>query len=394
VRKSEPIAGFLLARQPRWFSDWLAAYHAWQERLAQRGRRNLLWQLSRKRVLQVAVGALLVTGLIIFSDKLFALTERWLAKSVFSQTTLQLLFWTVLVLLSLAPLVAIWRNLSAMALLIAEVSVRGHPHAKRLRPLIETAIKIGTGAAMFVWLAAILPAEGTAKWLLVFTGFISVVSLFVLRRKLIYWHSEMEVELLSVIETGDTRMTASTAPWLQPHGEWNLHMVDCTLPDLSDCAGKQIAELDLRAKLGCSVVGIERQGFMIPLPPPESVLYPRDKVLLMGTTGQVKAGRAFLSGVSVGPVADSVFEEVRMEAQVVPSWSRATGKTLGELSPAQNHNVQIAGVRRGGLRILNPNATEMLRSGDEILVLGAPVDIEAFKEWLRAKPEDLVAGAD
>jgi CPA2 family monovalent cation:H+ antiporter-2 len=165
-------------------------------------------------------------------------------------------------------------------------------------------------------------------------------------------------------------------------------MVDCTLPDLADCQGKQIAELDLRARFGCSVVGIERQGYMIPLPAPDAVLYPRDKVLLMGTSEQVQAGRKFLATVSGTHGTDSVFEEVRMEAVVVPSWSRAAGRTLGQLSPAQNHGVQVAGVHRGGLRILNPSAQEQLRSGDEILVLGTPVQNAEFKAWLRERPNE------
>ena len=74
-----------------------------------------------------------------------------------------------------------------------------------------------------------------------------------------------------------------------------------------------------------------------------------------------------------------------MEAVIVPGWSRAAGKTLGELSPARNHGVQVAGVHRGGLRILNPSAQETLRSGDEILVLGTPVQISEFKDWLRER---------
>jgi CPA2 family monovalent cation:H+ antiporter-2 len=389
IKRSEKIAEALVARQPRWLRDWLEAYHGWQEKMQQRGRRNLLWQLSRKRIAQLGVGVLFVTGLIVFSGQLEQLLEGWLGGQ-----WIEVIFWTALVLMTLAPLVAIWRNLSAMAMLYAEMSTRGMQHVKRLKPLVETALKIVAGGAMFVWLAAILPAEGTTKWLLVFTGFLAVVALFVLRRKLIYWHSEMEVELMSVIETGDNKMTATTAPWLQPHGEWNLHMIDCTLPDLADCQGKQIAELDLRARFGCSVVGIERQGFMIPLPSPDAVLYPRDKVLLMGTTEQVRAGKKFLSGVSLGAVSDSVFEEVRMEALIVPLWSRAAGKTLGELSPARNHNVQIAGVRRGGMRILNPSAQETMRSHDEILVLGPPANIENFKVWLREKPEEIDAQAD
>ena len=187
-----------------------------------------------------------------------------------------------------------------------------------------------------------------------------------------------------------TALTATTAPWLQPHMEWNLHMIDCTLPDLADCQGKKIADLDLRARFGCAVVGIERQGFMITLPPPDSVLYPRDRVLLLGTTEQVRAGKKSLSEVSGAPMADSVFEDVRMEALTVPSWSRAAGRTLLELSPAKNHGVQVAGIHRGGLRILNPSAQEGLRAEDEVLVLGTPVEIAGFKEWLRERPEEAI----
>jgi monovalent cation:H+ antiporter-2, CPA2 family len=77
-----------------------------------------------------------------------------------------------------------------------------------------------------------------------------------------------------------------------------------------------------------------------------------------------------------------------MEAVVVPDWSRAAGKTLAELSPAQVHGVQVAGVHRSGLRILNPSAHEMLRGRDEILVLGTPVQIAEFSSWIREKPEE------
>jgi CPA2 family monovalent cation:H+ antiporter-2 len=389
TRRSEKIATMLQSGEPRWMTDWLSAYHGWLERLKLRRSRNLLWQLSRKRVIQISVGGLFVTGVVVFSQHLFEMAEAWLGTNWLFPHGLEIVFWAVLVLILLAPLVAIWRNLSAMAMVYAEISTRGHDHAKRLRPLIETGIKIGWGAMMYLWLASILPAEGTAKWLLVSTAILALVALVLLRRKLIYWHSEMEVEILSVMETADEKMTATTAPWLQPHGEWNLHMIDCTLPDLADCQGRKIADLDLRARFGCAVVGIERQGFMITLPPPDSVLYPRDRVLLLGTAEQVRAGKKFLGEVSGAPAADSVFEDVRMESLTIPSWSRAAGRTLLELSPAKNHGVQVAGIHRGGLRILNPSAHEGLRAEDEVLVLGTPVEIAGFKEWLRERPEDV-----
>jgi CPA2 family monovalent cation:H+ antiporter-2 len=305
---------------------------------------------------------------------------------VVSHHTLQLLFWTGLALVILAPLVAIWRNVSAMALIYAEISTRDNPPAKRFRPLIEAVLKTGFALAIGLWLLAILPLNTETLWLLALGLVVAVAAVLVFRRQLIYWHSEMEVEIRSVMETGENRLSAATGPWLHPPGDWNLRMVDCTLPDLADVQGKPIADLDLRARFGCSVVGIERQGYLITLPPPDAVLYPRDKVLLMGTREQVQAGKDFLGAVSGRAGLDSGFEEIRMEAVTLPTWSRAADKTLAELAPAKTHGVQIAGVNRSGLRILNPNSHERLRSHDEILVLGTPVQIAEFKSWIQDQP--------
>src|SRR5476649_897899 len=112
---------------------------------------------------------------------------------------------------------------------------------------------------------------------------------------------------------------------------------------------------------------------MIPLPPPDAVFYPRDRVLLMGTTEQVRAGKEFLGAVSGS--ADSLFEEVLMESITVPEGSRAVGHSLAELAPARVHGVQIAGVNHRGIRVLNPTAEERLQVNDEVLVLGAPAQI-------------------
>ena len=116
------------------------------------------------------------------------------------------------------------------------------------------------------------------------------------------------------------------------------------------------------------------------------MVYPRDKVLLMGTMAQVHAGRDFLGRVSGALETDSLFEEVRMDAVNVPDWSRACGRTLSEISPAKHHGVQIAGIHRGAARILNPDGHEALRPGDELLVLGTPVQIREFRGWLSENP--------
>jgi len=386
ARGSDRIASALVARQPAWLSDWLHYYQDWLERFMRQRRRNLVWQLSRKRFAQVGVEMLFVSGVLVFSRELYTAVEDWLGKDWMFPNGAQFGFWMLLAIAVVAPMVAIWRNCSALALLFAQVSTSHHPRGRQLAPVIEAGLKAVAAAVLSVWLIAVVPAEDTARWLLLASVLVAVVAVLFLRRRLIYWHCVLEVELKNVIETSESKMTSTTAPWLGRHPDWDLHMIDCILPDLADCQGRTIAELDLRARFGCSVVGIERQGFMIPLPPPASVLYPRDKVLLMGTMDQVNRGRAFLGGVSGAPDTDSLFEEVRMDAVDVPDWSSASGRTLAEISPAQSHGVQIAGIRRGEGRILNPGADEVLRPGDELLVLGTPGQIREFRGWLTEDP--------
>jgi CPA2 family monovalent cation:H+ antiporter-2 len=385
ARHSRAIANAVMDGQPRWLRDWLHYYQDWLERFMRQRKRSPLWQLSRKRFAQVGVEMLFVSGVLVFSREIYTAVQDWLGRDF--PNGAQAAFWILLASAVVAPLVAIWRNCSALALLFSQVSTAHHPRGRQLAPVVETGLKLVVAALLTVWLIAVIPAEDTARWLLFASALVAVVAVVLLRRRLIHWHSVLEIEIKNMVQTSETKITSTTAPWLGRHPDWDLHMIDCTLPDLADCQGRTIAELGLRARFGCSVVGIERQGFMIPVPAPESVLYPRDKVLLMGTMAQVEAGRDFLATVSGSLDTDSLFEEVRMDAINVPEWSRAGGRTLVEISPTKNHGVQIAGIRRGEARILNPDGHEALRPGDELLVLGTPLQIREFRGWLSENPD-------
>ncbi len=390
IRNSDRIATAALAQRPGWLRTWHSYYYGWLEGLKARQKRNLLWQLSRKRLIQIGVEMLLVTGLLIFSEYLRGLVERALGPDWLFRNGPNYLFWGVLTLVILGPLVAIWRNISALCLLYAQVTTTGHKRAAAMRPIVEGVFKVAGATALYIWLLPLLPIGGNARWILLSSLAVAALGLVFLQRKLVYWHSELEVGLHGVFQ-GSTALADTHAPWLRPHGDWNMSVVDCVLPDLADCQGKRIVDLELRARFGCTVVGISRQGYMISLPAPDTVLYPRDKVLLIGTAEQVAAGKKFLLGVS-GALTISEFEDIRMEAVAVPEGSRAAGRDLKTLSPAQTHQVQIAGVKRGSVRTLNPAGDEVIQQGDELLVLGTPEKIRSFRDWLTedTPPADIV----
>lgn len=382
TRRASTVADWLDRRQPKWLENWLEYYRGWLERMQARQKRNMLWQLSRKRVIQIAVEVLVVTGLLVFAESLLdALLPFIPGKELFPQAP-RVLFWCALVVVVVAPLVAIWRNVSVLAMLLAEVSTAGRPDAAKLAPMVETGVKVLAGILMFIWLSAVAPVEVMGRWVPLLVLGLSVGVVIFARHKLIYWHSVLEGELQDRIVQNDEKFTGTTAPWLAQHSEWHLGLSECVLPDQADVRGRTLGELALRAKFGVVVAGIERQGVMVGNPTPDTALYPRDKILLLGDPKQTAAGKAFLLGVA-DEHATSNFDEVRMETCELPPDSALVGRTLAELAPTRRCGVQIAGIHRGGLRILNPSGDEKLLSNDDMLVLGSPDQIAAFKVWMR-----------
>ncbi len=381
TRRSERISEWVSARQPRWLADWEGYYHRWLERMQQRERQNILWQMSKKRFIQITIELLLVTGLFVFSEQVFGLVRDYLPASRGFPRGADLIFWSGLLLLALTPLVAIWRNTSALALLYSQVTTQGHPKAAQLAPVIETGLKIGAGLLLLLWLGASLPISSAARWLPAAALVIIALGFLVLRGRLVYWHSMLEVELHEMLDQGE-KFTGTTAPWMAAHSDWNLALTDCILPDLADCRGRTLGDLALRTKYGCTVAGVERQGVMMGNPRADMILYPRDKVLLLGDPEQVAAGKEFLQEAS-GVALTSTFDEVRMESVELPPGCGLHDRSLAELALGREFGLQVAGINRAGFRILNPHGEEKLFTGDSVLVLGSPDQIKAFKATLR-----------
>ena len=72
----------------------------------------------------------------------------------------------------------------------------------------------------------------------------------------------------------------------------------------------------------------------------------------------------------------AVADAVRRRSVELAGW------TLAELAPSRRCGVQVAGLHRGEQRLLNPGGDEHLRVGDDVLVLGSPDQIAAFRTWV------------
>ena len=385
ARRSIRFSTWCENREPAWLSAWMRSYRGWLGRLEAHGAGNMLWQLSKKRLIQIGVEVLLITGILVFSGPLLRLILEHVSRDWIVPHGPQILFWSLVCIVILVPLIAVWRNLSVLSMLVAEVVFSSHPkQGARFAPILEFALKVFSGLIVFLWLSAFLPLSGSGRWVPFVV--VAVVALIVVlfRRKLIYWHSLLEVGLQEHMTESSTG--GSAPAWLKPHAEWDLTLEECMVPDLADVRGRSLTQLELRKKFGCTVAGVERQGVMIESPSASFALYPRDRVLLLGTPDQTAAGKELIMGVS-GAAPASGFDEVRMEVVALASESPILGRNLKALGLAKKVGVQVAGINRQGIRSLNPGANEVLQAGDEVLVLGTNEEIAAFTD-LASPPKE------
>ena len=372
------MAGAILGRQPRLVVRLLDEYRGWLERVQGRGAASVLWQLSRKRVLQIAVGVAFASGLLLFAPPLERAVREFAGLDAVLPRFSQLVFWSALALVVLAVCVAIWRNLAVLAMMLAEVTTRDLPNAALLRPVAEAGLKIAGGAALFFWLAAVAPAHPRVWWGPLAVAAVAAVVLALLWRRLVFWHSDMEVRLRESMAATNEGAAALLA---QTPQEWELHIEDVVLPEHSAAAGRSLRELDLRRRHGCAVVGVDRHGAGLVNPDGGTMLYPLDHVLLLGAREQLAAARRELEEPTertpAPALGDLLVHRVR-----VPDSSPQAGRTLEELDLRRVAGVQIAGIQRGGERLLNPAGPEKMLARDELLVLGTPEQLRVFRRWL------------
>jgi CPA2 family monovalent cation:H+ antiporter-2 len=387
MRRSDAISARVDGVLPLFAREWISFYHSWLKRLGRHQQRSALWRLSGVRLAQTAVQVLFVSALVLFAKPLYERLDAKLGTDWLFPNGLTILFWSGFGIVLLAPLVAIWRNIEALAMIFAESATTGNPRRRSLRLLLETALKSVASALLVVWLLALLPFGVSIVWVsAVVLGILGLLALIFWRR-LVRWHSRLEIELQTQLKAAlGSTATANLAQALQERQEdWQLQAEEFVVPDFATCTGRNIGALALRKRFGCSIASIDRQGFIISNPSAEVVLYPQDKLLLLGTTGQIEEAARELGGARTDRITQDI-EELGLEIVGVPTDSPKAGETLAELDPIRKVGVQVAGIQRGGRHTLTPSGTDNIAAGDELLVLGTPRQIQEFREWLNPLP--------
>lgn len=389
TRKAEGLADGLFRVLPGSVLRVADAYQNWLATLQKALSRRPWWKLTRGRLVQVTVEILLIAALLAFSVPAAESVDRFLSRIEIALPGWEWIYGGMIMLVVTALVVAAWRNLAALSMIYAEAFSGFEQQSDRIRPIVEGVLQL-VGASFLFWTIWLFwPSAPGATLILVVMLIIAIVMAAVLWRRLIRWHSHVMNSLSLVLKKTDQRRLMAGSSLREGEDAWRVEIQSCTVPEMAQCRGKTLADLNLRAQFGCTVAEIERQGTIVASPAPGTVVFAGDRLLLFGTEDQIRAARAFLETESK-EVVEPDLSDVRLEAVVVPGDSPHVRRSLAQLGIYQKTGVQVVGVRRDNQRRLGPSGQETLEADDELLVLGEPDSLEQFKKWLIGEQEQVI----
>ena len=398
MQHSEKVAVALSPERFQTWRDGFGAYRSVWAAIGRRGGSSLLWRLLRPRLGQVAREIFWISAVLLFSRPLYEWADARAIEADGASAVWRAWLpwgWLLVILVVLPAFVALIRNLDALTLLVADSLT---PMSSRRRPKtggVLLVLRVAVVAAMAVWIFNLLPWSLLAWPVLAGIALVVVVGLVAGWRLFIRWHARAEVELRELIagEAREGGSSLSSPQWEAARRGWGLGLQEVELPEGFKFAGMSIGELRLRERTGVTVVGVERQGWNLSQPGPQTHLFPEDTLLLAGSKEEIEAARGLLKEEREASGTQPRLYQAILESTRVLAGSPLRGRSLAELNWPRLEGVQIVAARREGRQFPNPGPQWRLAEGDELLLAGAEESLRRVFRLLEPRGEPGDGGA-
>ena len=203
IRGADPLSLKIAALMPTRMSRVFGMYGEWLRSIQPQGEGAMLAAMIRKIILQVGVNLALVIAIFFagsfFAERIGGYLEGWVS----DQSWQKALIWGGALLVSLPFLIAAYRKLKALSMLLAEMSVKPEMagrHTQRVRRVIAELIPILSLLVIFLLLAALSASILPTNKLLVLIAVVTAAVAAVLWRWFIRVHTRMQVALLETLD--------------------------------------------------------------------------------------------------------------------------------------------------------------------------------------------------
>lgn len=203
IRGADPLSLKIATVMPKRMSRVFGMHGEWLRSIQPQGEGAMLAAMIRKIILQVGVNLALVTAIFFagsfFAERIGGYLEGWVS----DQSWQKALIWGGALLVSLPFLIAAYRKLKALSMLLAEMSVKPEMagrHTQRVRRVIAELIPLLSLLVIFLLLAALSASILPTNKLLVLIAVVTAAVAAVLWRWFIRVHTRMQVALLETLD--------------------------------------------------------------------------------------------------------------------------------------------------------------------------------------------------
>ncbi|MGF6592564.1 cation:proton antiporter [Pseudomonas sp. 2835] len=203
IRAADPLSLKLAKVVPGRLSRVLSLYGEWLRSIQPHGEGALLASMIRRILLQVGVNLALVVAIFFSGGYFAARIGDYLSEWVSDVGQQKALIWGAALMLSLPFLIAAYRKLKALSMLLAEMGVKPEMagrHTQRVRRVIAEVIPLLSLLVIFLLLSALSASILPTSELLLLIVVVAAVVVAVLWRWFIRVHTRMQIALLETLE--------------------------------------------------------------------------------------------------------------------------------------------------------------------------------------------------
>ena len=255
----------------------------------------------------------------------------------------------------------------------------GESRTNRLPLLVTIFVRLVIASAFVFYICNYLTRFTNA---LLLTIAVAIVLVMILSRRLKKQSILMERLFVQNLRSRDIeqQVLGLKKPLYEGHLlDRDIHISDIDVPENSTWAGHNLADLRLSNRFGVHVSSILRGHQRINIPGADDIIFPGDRLQVIGSDAQLASLHAAIDGDIVPDDPDIEKREMQLSQIVIDRHSPFVGKTLRETCIRDRYNCMVVGREEGKENLSMVSSTYRLRLGDIVWIVGEEASLQSLK---------------